>query len=85
MAIDSSRPEFYRTHLGHEGGIEELEAKPQGLQHMCVALNVARDALDIRDSNRLINAMIQRCEAVFLQDEDTLATELIERYSDLTF
>lgn len=44
--------------------LEQLEAHPLGLQQLGVALEAAWDALDVRDINRLISSMRQRCEAV---------------------
>ena len=44
--------------------IAQLEAQPHGLQKLGVALEAAWDALAVRDVNRLINSMRQRCEAV---------------------
>ena len=44
--------------------IEELEVQPNGLQQLGVALEAAWDALDVRDVNRLVNSMRQRCQAV---------------------
>jgi hypothetical protein len=44
--------------------IAQLEAQPHGLQQLGVALEAAWDALAVRDVNRLINSMRQRCEAV---------------------
>jgi hypothetical protein len=45
-------------------GIEELEVQPNGLQLLGVALEAVWDAIDVRDVNRLINSMRQRCQAV---------------------
>lgn len=44
--------------------IQQLEAHPLGLQQLGVALEAAWDALVVRDINRLISSMRQRCEAV---------------------
>ena len=44
--------------------LEQLEAHRLGLQQLRVALEAAWDALDVRDINRLISSMKQRCEAV---------------------
>ena len=44
--------------------IEELEVQPNGLQQLGVALEAVWNALDVRDVNRLINSMRQRCQAV---------------------
>lgn len=44
--------------------IDQLEPYPQGLQQLGVALEAVWDALAVRDINRLIGSMRQRCEAV---------------------
>ena len=44
--------------------IEQLETHPHGLQQQGVALEATWDALAVRDINRLISSMRQRCEAV---------------------
>lgn len=44
--------------------IEELEMQPNGLLQLGVALEAVWNTLDVRDVNRLINSMRQRCQAV---------------------
>jgi transposase len=54
-----------------ERSIEELEVQQNGLQLLGVALEAVWDAIDVRDVNRLINSMRQRCQAVIAAGGDS--------------